>query len=109
MRIAVVPFLVLLVTGCESQPRLDTSSDAAFQASLDRMANGMTDEEKSQLVGDVFAVAVTQSIAQASDGLRNQREKKDLPAARLVILLNGMTADEIHAKAEKVRRARPKK
>jgi hypothetical protein len=98
----IAPLLVLIVAGCSGQPRLDTSSDAAFKSSLDRMSKGMTAEESKQLVEDVMTVAFAEAINVPRP--RNDGEKQ--PAARVVASLNGLTAAEIHARAEELRRAK---
>jgi hypothetical protein len=104
----VAPLPLVMLAGCSGEPQLDTSSNESFKASLYRMGKGMTGQQRKQLDRDVFTLALTQGLADAFSGAQDRADKKagDLPSVNLLRVLNGMTAAEVHAKAEDVRRAK---
>jgi hypothetical protein len=87
--------LLLVSSGCGDNPRVDASNDQTLNASLKKMMADMSETEKKQFKTEYMAVAIASS--------------KDKPAptseSQLLKALNGMSVDDIHAKAEEVRRS----
>jgi hypothetical protein len=97
--------LALAISGCGRSPRLDTTSEETYKASQKAITADMTDAQKREFAGDI-AAAVGPEAVQA--GLRNtfSKDKSQASPTAMYKSLNGMTAEEIHAKAEENRRKR---
>jgi hypothetical protein len=91
---------LLFLAGCGA-PRFDASSDAAVDASMERLSNGKTQEEKEKFGQAVTALTMMNGLSTAFDALTGQ-----VPAtpgavkADLFKPLDGLTAAEIVARAE---------
>ena len=87
---------VLTLAGCGGPPAtLDTSTDATAEASLKAMTAGMSDAEKKRFQEDC-------DIATIGDQFSSTPPKGNAPKDKLKSL-NGLTADEISAKAAVLR------
>jgi hypothetical protein len=87
---------------------MDTTSDETLAASQKAMTANMTDAQKREFAGDITA-ALGPEAMQA--GMKNTFSKGKAPGGMSAMYksLNGMTAEEIHAKAEENRRKRAEK
>jgi hypothetical protein len=94
--------LSLVVAGCGGgAPRIDASTDETARASLDRMRAGLSKAQRDALAGDISTVAMPAMIKRALAS-RNMSEG---PAVSLKPI-DGLTAAEIHEKAEAIRKGR---
>jgi hypothetical protein len=106
---AVVPLVVAvliaaLATVAET-PRLDATSEGRLEASLQKMTTGMSDARKKEFFEDCMDLTLPDTMKSAFQRafLRNGAPAASGP--RLFKPLHGMSAAEIHRKAEEVRRA----
>jgi hypothetical protein len=94
--------LALAVAGCsDGAPRIDASTDQTARASLERMRAGLSEAQRDALAGDIATVAMPAMIKRAfASG--NMGEG---PAVSLKPI-DGLTAAEIHERAEAIRKSR---
>jgi hypothetical protein len=92
--------LALFSAGCSGE-RLDSSSDTAVKQSTDKMTAGMSEEKRLQFFGDCTVIIYPEEL------IGNQ--KRPATMSQMYKPLEGMTASEIHSKAEEVRARLPKK
>ena len=98
---------VLAITGCGGGPRLDATSMETYAVTRKALETGMTDNQKRQLAKD-FADALGPEAAQAAMKNTFSKEKATTNQIDIYKSLDGMTAEEIHLKAEENRTARKK-
>jgi hypothetical protein len=93
------------IAGCGRSPRLDTTNEETYKASQKAITADMTDAQKREFAGDIAAAIGPEAM---QSGLRNtfSKDKSSANPTAMYKSLNGMTADEIHAKAEENRRKR---
>jgi hypothetical protein len=101
-------FSVLAITGCGGGARLDATSTDTFAASRKAMEAGMTDKQKRQLATD-FADALGPEAAQATVRNTFSKEKTTTSPTEIYKTLQGLSAEEIHNKAEENREKRKKR
>jgi hypothetical protein len=99
----------LTTAGCDFSARLDTTDDARYEASLKKMQADMSDTQKRQFAADRQSALGQEAVS----AVMKQTFSKDKGAAPLkqsevYKSLNGMTVDQIHAKAEENRTKRKK-
>ena len=99
---------VLAITGCGGGPRLDATSMDSFGASRKAMEADLTDKQKSQLAKDL-ADALGPEAARMAMNNTFSKEKSTTNPIDIYKSLDGMTAEEIHLKAEENRQARKKR
>ncbi len=92
----------LVVPGCLGEARLDTSSQASIDSSIKAMQSGLSDKDKQQLNADMSAVTM-QAVFKAMSESKGQNKGPTGP--ELYKPLSGMTAKQIHEKAEEVRKS----
>lgn len=100
------PLLVaLLLVGCGGTPRLDMTDDATAAASLQVMQKTLSENGKKALTLDMMTVAGPAIMGQAFQAaLTKGASPKPSPSA-MFKALHGMTAAEIHDRAEAARAA----
>ena len=76
--------LLIAFTGC-GQPTLDCSSRGAFDASLERIRESATPEERNLISDSIFLVSIGESM----------NSKKPLPPHEAAKRFNGMTGKQI--------------
>lgn len=92
--------LLALASGCSQSPRLDSSTPASIEASIEQVQSALPPEKRDQ-----FSTALSTVIANALGG--GYRDVGDTPEGRERVraALDGKSADEIIAAAEKIRGA----
>jgi hypothetical protein len=96
---------LLFLAGCGA-PRFDASSDAAVDASMDRLSQGMSQEEKEKFGQAVAALTVMDGLSMAVSALEGKGPAMPVPTtpgmAKIELFkpLDGLTADEIIARAD---------
>jgi hypothetical protein len=101
-------FSILAITGCGGGARLDATSMDSFTTSRKAMEAPMTDNQKRQLASDL-ADALGPEAAQAAMKNTFSKEKTTTSPNEPYKLLQGMNAEEIHAKAEQNRQNKKKR
>lgn len=96
-RLAMLPLLLLFITGCGA-PRFDGSSKEAAEASMKAMTEGMSDAEKQELGASIAAILFAENLPRAFSG-------QTLTESQMYSGLQGLTAAEINAKAQQLRDA----
>jgi hypothetical protein len=93
----VIPFAL---AGCGENPRVDGTSTATVKSSMAKMTESMSDVDKKKFQAEAQSVALALSReAQPKGGEAPKTQEEVLKA------LNGMSVDDIHEKAESVKRA----
>ena len=96
--------LTLLFAGCGgtagSAPRLDTTSEATLKSSMEKLTAGMTEDQKRQLTADTLSITMPTMMKELAKGTARKVEGVEFFAP-----LNGLTAAEIHQRAEQARAA----
>jgi hypothetical protein len=87
---ALTLFTLLVLAGCDSQPRIDASSDKALKASLKKIDEKLTDKKRQELARATMVLMTRE----ASDKAASTPAKESIYKS-----LDGMSADEIIAKA----------
>lgn len=92
--------LLALASGCSRAPRIDPSTPASTEASIERVQSALPAEKREQ-----FSEALAVVIAHALGG--GYRDVGDTPEGRERVraALDGKSADEVIAAAEKIRAA----
>jgi hypothetical protein len=91
----VVLLTLLALAGCNADPRIDASSDAALKASMKRMDEKLTDKKKEELTHATMVLTMPQVMRAAAD------KSAPMPTKETIYKpLHGMTADQIIAKAK---------
>jgi hypothetical protein len=104
-RLAFLLLLLASVAGCGRPGRLDASTDAAAVASIKQMSVGMTDEQKDAFYNDIVTAASPGAIQIFSVSAFNKDLQAFPPSSAAIFKsLHGLTAAEIHQKAEEERR-----
>ena len=100
--------LILAIAGCGGAPRFDVSSEESTKASRDRMEAALTPLEKEALKKDIGTVVMQDGLQRAVQDA-SSREKSPSDRSAVFKTLQGLTAWEIHEKAETIRRSAPSK
>jgi hypothetical protein len=96
---------LVFLTGCGA-PRFDASSDTAVDASMERLSQGMSQEEKEKFGRAVTALTMMDGLSKAIGVLEGEEPATPEPAtpgtikAELFKPLDGLTAAEIVARAD---------
>lgn len=94
-----------LAAGC-GEPKLDGKSEQSFKDSMEKMTKGMSVEQKEQLQKNVMTVAMGDiSLGDIMAG----RVSADQQINKIRTQLDGKTAKDVSAQADKVRAAREEK
>jgi hypothetical protein len=103
--LVIAVFFAVLATVLET-PRLDASSEASLETSLQRMTSGMSDAQRKEFQADCMDLTLPDMMKSAFQYafLSNRPPASD--GHRMFRPLQGMNAMEIHRKAKKARRAR---
>jgi hypothetical protein len=89
---------LLLAAGCgPGAVRIDATTDAIAEASIDAMRQGLTEDQKEQLQADMMALTMPVLMAAM---LKEPPEGGRLTAKDLTRPLHGLTAAEIHDRAQ---------
>ena len=106
---AVIPLIVAVVVAVLASvgetPRLDASSEARLRASLERMTAGMSDAQKKEFYADCIELTLPDTMKSAFQLTFLHDRPLWSNGPRMFKPLKGMTAAEIHRKAEGARRA----
>ena len=89
---------ILAMAGCGGAPRLDATSKESYEASRKAIESGMTDAQKREFARDTMA-AIGPDAVKAAVQRNFSKDKSASSPTDMFKPLNGMTADEIHAKA----------
>lgn len=93
-----------LPVGCDA-PRFDASSDLAMNQSLERLKNSLDEPGKVRFQADILTLMEIPQVRQ-SKGNDPSRVPGGAPSLTVVLKpLQGLTAIEIHERAEAVRAA----
>jgi hypothetical protein len=101
----VIPLIpaLLLAAGCGPKAvRIDATTDATAEASIDAMREGLTEDQKERLQSDMKALTMPVMMGAL---LKEPPEGGRLTARDLARPLHGLTAAEIHDKAQARRAA----
>lgn len=98
------PVMAVVLSGC-GKPTLDTTTEATSKASMQKMTEGMTPEQKKQFAGDMIAATFPDAMKSAFSNIGKAQAKPPAPTGPNEMLkpLHGMTVEQIHAKAEAAR------
>jgi hypothetical protein len=86
---------------CGGQPKLDASSDEAWETSLEQMMAELSPEQQNQLEDDFTTIIMVGTINAFSQGLDQGTDSFE---EHLLSLLDGKTAEEINATANELRK-----
>jgi hypothetical protein len=94
---------LLLAAGCgPDAARIDATTDATAEASIDAMRQGLTEDQKKRLRADMMALTMPVLMAALP---KEPPGRGRLTAKDLAGPLHGLTAAEIHNKAQARRAA----
>lgn len=104
-RIVAITVLAAALSGC-GEPKIDGSSDQAFKESIAKVSKGLTEDQRAKFKSDMMLLAfqgvdfgkVLQGKAKPEDMSENMKSG-----------LDGMTASQVSAKADQVRKEREEK
>jgi hypothetical protein len=99
LTLSLVVGVTLTLTGCDSSPRLETSSDEAMSASLEKMNAALPPDKRQELTRSI-AVLVAPRLAEASKPGAFGAEAPTTTQAELLRPFDGMTAGQLIAKAK---------
>ena len=93
---------LILCTGCGGPARLDSSNQVKLKASFDRLTAKMSPSQKRQFIADCME---TVSSERSRTALKNTvaTEMDVVKNSHLFSTINGLTAAEIHLRAERRR------
>ncbi len=97
----------LAIAGCGS-PALDATSQETFEASKKKMMADMSDNQKRQFSQDIMT-ALGPEAAEANMKRTFGKEKTAASPTEMFKPLQGMTADQIQAKAAEIREQKKKR
>jgi hypothetical protein len=101
----VVAVLIAVLAMVAETPRLDVASEGRLEASLQKMTTGMSDARKKEFFEDCMDLTLPDTMKSAFQHAFLQNGPAAASGPRLFKPLHGMSAAEIHRKAEEVRRA----
>ena len=100
MRVLCVLLAVSAVLfGCASEPKIDGSSDEALQQSLERVKEGLDEDQREEFAEALMVVALEDVSV---EDLFSESTSPEELQAKAIKAMNGMTATEIMAKADRV-------
>jgi hypothetical protein len=100
-RIITTALVLGILTGCGSAKRLDVTDDQTLKTSMAAMKASMNEADSKQFDADVQTVSTTAPPKEAATpGLTSQKQRKPIDKFKP---LDGMSAAEIHSKAEEIR------
>ena len=105
MRKCVVLLPILAIAGCGGGLRLDTTNKQTYEASRKAIEAGMTDAQKREFARDTMAALGPEAVKAAMKKNFSNTAVGANPA-EMYKPLNGMNAEEIHAKAEEATKKR---
>jgi hypothetical protein len=91
--------LALALCGCDSSPRLDTSTDEAMMASIAKMNDGLSEAERQELT-KAIATLVAPRLAERAKQSGFDPDSARLSQAELLQPYKGWTAHQIIARAK---------
>ncbi len=96
--IIAIVFIVLASVG--ETPRLDASSEASLETSLQRMTEGMSDAQRKEFLADCMDLTLPDTLRSAFQHAFLSNGPPASNGSRMFKPLQGMTAADIHRKAE---------
>ena len=100
-RIIPAALVLGILTGCGSAKRLDATDDETLKTSMAAMKASMNEADSKQFQADVQTAASLGPSKEATiPGVTRQKQSKPIDKFKP---LDGMTAAEIHSKAEEIR------
>ena len=110
MRILVTILVALAIGGC-GKPTVDASSEEAMAASIEEMKSGMTPEERAEFekAAQVVLMSEVDIKGMMQAALRGEELDSDEMIDDMKGRLDGMTADDIVAEADRIRKEREEK
>ena len=105
--ILVMIILPFIITAC-GEPRIDGSSEEAFEQSMERVTSSLSDEELDELGGAMMVIAFeTLNFEQLFSMNPDETDSWDSDMfTNLMADLDGMTVSDIHRKADEIQDAR---
>ncbi len=104
--------LCFVLAGCDSTPKLDTTTDKAYEQSFKAMVKALNKEEQRKLNVDLGVIATAAQNAQnkpdPAKGMGGVVAASMSPSIRYKDA-NGLTADQIHDKAVRIKNDRNKR
>ncbi|MBA3981591.1 MAG: hypothetical protein C0462_13425 [Alcanivorax sp.] len=91
---------VALLVGC-SDPRLDASSEEAFEQSLEQVVEKMSEEEREAFAEALLIVMLHNITRDDMMAAQMDTPPEEMPSP--FAGLDGMTVDEVHAQARQIR------
>jgi hypothetical protein len=91
--------LALALCGCDSSPRLDTSTDETLMSSIAKMNDGLTAAEREELTKSI-ATLVAPRLAERTKQSRFEPDSARGSQAELLRPYDGWTARQIIARAK---------
>ncbi|MCG8291994.1 DUF6694 family lipoprotein [Pseudomonas entomophila] len=104
-RFLALTLIAAALAGC-GDPKIDSSSKEAFQASIAKVAKDLPEDQKAKLKADVMLLAFQgMDLGQVLQG----KKTTDDASGDMMAALNGLTAKELSIKADQVRKERAEK
>jgi len=97
--LSLVVGVALTLTGCDSSPRLETSSDEAMAASIEKMSAPLSLDKRQELTRSI-AILVAPRLAEASRPAAFAEGAPTTSQAELLRPFDGMTAEQLIARAK---------
>ena len=101
--------LSLAIAGCggpagptDPAARFDASTDETAKASISRVQAGMTEFQRGQMAQDMATVSISAMMGESLEALKKGQRVEMGPAESLKPA-DGLTAAELHEKAEAIR------
>ena len=101
----VIAIVIAVVTSVGETPRLDASSEASLEVSLQKMTAGMSNAQKKEFLADCMELTLPNTMKSAFERAFLSNGPPATTGPRMYRPLQGMNAAEIHRKAEGIRRA----
>jgi hypothetical protein len=99
----IAALVCLAAVGCTGEPRLDTTSEETFNASVEKIGQKLDDAGKKQLAEDMATITMTGAMKAVGQVFSNENAKGASTAPDVMKDLNGLTASQLHSKAEEIR------
>jgi hypothetical protein len=87
------------IAGCGGTPRIDGSSEAAFESSVEKVSDSLPNEKKMEFAIALLAISMSHAGELLSDPANIDEASQTAMAEKVITELDGLTADEVIAKA----------
>jgi hypothetical protein len=106
--LAAAVLLSLATVGCDGSPRFDISNEESAKASIEKLSAGMSPTQRQTFAKDMATVLSQDGVKKAVQ--ETEKNRTAAPADKTAIYkpLHGLTAAELHDKAEAIRQAQAK-